>query len=86
MNNTPSIWDMLRDMFQFHIPTPRASWLPALCIAAAVVSVVVLLGAILRLPPYYRQGLPSTVAICWAVSTLCAYVAGFVVARLSSGA
>ena len=85
MNSRTNVWDALRDLGQFHF-APRASWLPALFIAAAVGAILVLLSGILHLPPYYRDGLVSRAAICWAVSTLCAYAAGFVIARLSEKA
>jgi hypothetical protein len=83
VNSTTNVWDALRDLFQFHFGS-RASWLPALFIAAAVGAILVLLSGILHVPPYYRDHLVSRAAICWAVSTLCAYAAGFVVARLSA--
>jgi hypothetical protein len=82
VNGRKSVWDALRELGQFHF-APRASWIPALFIAAAVGAILVLLSGIWQLPPYYRSGLISRAAICWAVSTLCAYAAGFVIARLS---
>jgi hypothetical protein len=80
-NSTPNVWDALRDLLQFHFGS-NASWLPALLWGVAVVAILVLLYGIYPVPPFYRSGLLAEAAICWAVSTVCAYAAGFIVARL----
>jgi hypothetical protein len=89
MNSTSStsgVRGALRDMFQFHFGS--LAWLPALFTAVAVGAIVVLIEKIVSVPPggsyYYdfRMSLVRTAVVCWAVSTLCAYVAGFVMGRL----
>lgn len=86
MNSRSGVRDALRDLFQFHFWSH--AWLPALFAAVAVGAIVVLLDKILSVQPGggypydFRMGLVYTAVVCRAVSTLCAYAAGFVMGRL----
>jgi hypothetical protein len=87
MNSTTDARGALRDLFQFHFGSH--AWLPALLGAVAGGALVVLLGAILSdrpplqyMPQAFRMSLVYRAVVSWAVSTLCAYAAGFVMGRL----
>ena len=77
----------LRDLLQFHFG--RHSWLPLLFAAVAAGALVVLLREILSnewfggpVAPGFRTDLRYIALLCWVVSTLCAWVGGFVMGRL----
>jgi hypothetical protein len=74
----------LRDLFRAHL-SPHV-WLPGLLIAVAGGSIVMLVYSIIHVRPGSEVVPPEILAyralICWAVSTFCAYVGGFVLGRL----
>ena len=89
MNGTTEVRGAPRNLFQFlasHV------WLPALLGATAGAMLVVLLAGILfqhkrvsmglspfpLVPLVSREALAYLAVICWAVSTICAYLAGLV--------
>ena len=88
MNSTTDARSALRDLFQFHLG--RNAWLPLLLAAVAVGALVVLLQQILSffwnvyppVPSAFRTGIAYRAVICWVVSTLCTYAAGFIMGRL----
>jgi len=74
----------VRDLFSAHL-SPHV-WLPAVLMAVAVGAIVVLVYSIIHVRPGSELVPPESLAyravICWAVSTFCAYIGGFVIGRL----
>jgi hypothetical protein len=86
MNNSESASDAVRDLFRAHA-RPAHIWLPILLVAIACGTVVFHVRDIMLVrpgfaPPEFRSSIAYEALICWAVSTVCAYVGGFVVGRL----
>ena len=87
MANPTSASDALRDLFRAHRRT--RVWLPALLMLVAAVSLGALIREIMHIrsgpvypPPELGAGVAHSAILSWTVSTVCAYVAGFVMGRL----
>ena len=86
MSNPTSAADALRDLFRAHA-RPHV-WLPALLVLVAACAIALHVRHHDR--PTRRRlcaaGVPLPVAfeavLCWMVSTLCAYVGGFILGRV----
>jgi len=86
MSKPESASDAVRDLFRAHA-RPAHIWLPILLVAMACGTVVLHVRDIMLVrpgfvPPEFRSSIAYEALICWAVSTVCAYVGGFVVGRL----
>ena len=87
MSQPTSAGDALRDLFRAHA-RPTNIWLPILLVAIAVGAIVLHVRDIMLaqsggfVPPEFRSTIAYQALLCWAVSTACAYVGGFVVGRL----
>jgi hypothetical protein len=87
MDGRTDVGSALRDLFRAHV---RAHiWLPALLMLVAAVSLGTLVRAIMHLrsgpvypPPELGAGVAYSAILSWTVSTVCAYVGGFVMGRL----
>jgi len=83
-SGTENVKSAVLDLFRAHF-SPHV-WLPALLIAVALGAIVMQVFAIIHVRPDSELVPPEILAyravICWAVSTLCAYVGGFVIGRL----
>jgi hypothetical protein len=81
---TENVKSAVRDLFRAHL-SPHV-WFPAFLMAVAVGTIVVLVFSIIHVRPGSELVPPEILAyravICWAVSTFCAYVGGFVLGRL----
>jgi hypothetical protein len=86
MSGPKSAGDAVRDLFRAHA-RPAHIWLPILLVAIACGAVVLHIRDIMLVrpgfvPPEFRSAIAYGALLCWAVSTVCAYVGGFVVGRL----
>ena len=86
MSKPESASGAMRDLFRAHA-RPAHIWLPILLVAMACGTVVLHVRDIMLVrpgfvPPEFRSSIAYEALICWAVSTVCAYVGGFVVGRL----
>jgi hypothetical protein len=88
MSKPTSAGDALRDLFRAHA-RPAHIWLPILLVAIAAGAIVLHVRDIMLIrsgpgfvPPEFRSTIAYEALSCWAVSTVCAYVGGFVVGRL----
>ena len=88
MSKPTSAGDALRDLFRAHA-RPAHIWLPILFVAIAAGAIVLHVRDILLVrpspgfvPPEFRSTIAYEALLCWAVSTFCAYVGGFVVGRI----
>ena len=88
MSNPTSAGDALRDLFRAHA-RPTHIWLPILLVAIAAGAIVLHVRGIMLVrsgpgfvPPEVRSTIAYEALLCWAVSTACAYVGGFIVGRL----
>jgi hypothetical protein len=88
MSQPTSAGDALRDLFRAHA-RPSHIWLPILLVAIAAGSIGLHVRDITLVrpgpgfvPPEFRSTIAYEALLCWAVSTVCAYVGGFVVGRL----
>jgi hypothetical protein len=87
MSKPTSAGDALRDLFRAHA-RPVHIWLPILLVAIAGGAIVLHVRDIMLVrsdpgvPPEFRSTIAFEALLCWAVSTVCAYVGGFVVGRL----
>jgi len=87
MANPTSASDALRDLFRAHA-RPHV-WLPVLLVAIAVIAILLHVRNIMLvrpgpgfIPAEFRSGIAFEALLCWAVSTLCAYVGGFILGRV----
>jgi hypothetical protein len=87
MNGTTDARGAIRDLFQFHFGSH--AWVPVMLALVVVSTLVVLLSPIPFNPPgpgymwpTFRTGLVYRAVICWVISTVCAYTAGFIMGRL----
>src|SRR5215469_2318122 len=85
--NTSDTRGALRDLLQLHFGSH--AWLPALLMAVSVGMLAILLSTILTvgpglgyIPPSFRVGLAYKTVACWVLSTISAYVSGFIMGRL----
>ena len=86
MSKPESAGDAVRDLFRAHA-RPAHIWLPILLVAIACGAVALHVRDIMLvrpglIPPEFRSAIAYEALLCWAVSTVCAYVGGFVVGRL----
>jgi hypothetical protein len=88
MSKPTSAGDALRDLIRAHA-RPAHIWLPILLLAIAGGAIVLHVRDIMLVrlspgfvPPEFRSTIAYEALLCWAVSTVCAYVGGFVVGRL----
>ena len=88
MSKPESASGAVRDLFRAHA-RPAHIWLPILLVAIAGAAIVLHVRDIMLVrlgpgfvPPEFRSSIAYEAALCWAVSTFCAYVGGFVVGRL----
>jgi hypothetical protein len=88
MSKPTSAGDAVRDLFRAHA-RPAHIWLPLLLVAIAGGAIVLHVRDIMLVqrgpgfvPPEFRSSTAYEALLCWAVSTACAYVGGFVVGRL----
>jgi hypothetical protein len=87
MSNATSASDALRDLVPAHVT--QHVWLPTWLMLVAAVTLVALVREILHVrpgpgyvPPEFRTSIAYKAVLSWAVSTLCAYIGGFVKGRL----
>jgi len=87
MANPTTASDALRDLFRAHA-RPHV-WLPALLLAVAVIAIMLHVRDIMLvrsgpgfIAPEIRSSIAFEALLCWAVSTLCAYVGGFILGRV----
>jgi hypothetical protein len=87
MSNPTSAGDALRDLFRAHAK-PHV-WLPVLLVAVAAGAIALHVRDILIVrpgpgfvPPEFRSHVAFEAVVCWMVSTLCAYVGGFILGRV----
>lgn len=87
MNSTTSSRETLRELTRLHFVS--LVWLPVMCAVVAACALAVLLGEIMfgqfrigTVAPPFRAVLEYSTVICWGVSIVCAYAAGFVMGRL----
>ena len=78
----------MRDLFRAHA-RPAHIWLPILLVAIAFGAIVLHVRDIVLVrpgpgfvPPEFRSYIAYETLPCWTISTVCAYVGGFVVGRL----
>jgi len=88
MNKPTSAGDAFRDLFRAHA-RPLHIWLPLLLVMIAAGTIALQVRDIMLVrpdprlvPPEIRSGIAYEAVLCWAVSTVCAYVGGFIVGRL----
>ena len=88
MSKPTSASDALRDLFRAHA-RPAHIWLPILLVVIASGAIVLHVRDIILVqpgpvfvPPEFRSSIAFKALLCWAVSTICAYVGGFVVGRI----
>jgi hypothetical protein len=88
MNKPTSAGDAVRDLFRAHA-RPAHIWLPILLVAIAAGAIALHVRNIMFVqsgagfvPPEFRSTVAFEALLCWAVSTACAYVGGFVAGRL----
>jgi hypothetical protein len=86
MSKPESASGAMRDLFRAHA-RPAHIWPPILLVAIACGTVVlhvrdIMLVRLGFVSPEFRSSIAYEALICWAVSTVCAYVGGFVVGRL----
>jgi hypothetical protein len=86
MSKPESASGAVRDLIRAHA-RPAHIWLPILLVAIACGTVVLHVRDIMLVrpgfaPPEFRSSIAYEALLCWAVSTVCAYVGGFVVGRL----
>jgi hypothetical protein len=87
MSNPTSAADALRDLFRAH--TKPHVWLPALLVSVAAGAIALHIRDILLVrpgvgvvPTEFRSTIAFEAVLCWAVSTICAYVGGFILGRV----
>ena len=88
MSRPKSAGDAVRALFRAHA-RPAHIWLPILLVAIAGGAIVLHVRDVLLVrpgptlvPPELRSSIAYEALLCWAVSTVRAYIGGFVVGRL----
>ncbi len=88
MSKPTSAGDALRDLFRAHARITHI-WLPLLLVLIACGAIALHVRGIMLVPHgpgfvplAFRSYVAYEALLCWAVSTFCAYVGGFIVGRL----